>query len=495
MNKIETRAPPSAPAVARGAAWATVDIWTQQGLGLVTFIVIGNLVGPHAYGVMAIALTYQLLVSTLLRDNFAEALIQRVALEPNHIDTAFSVLLAFSVAAALVSVPVAYLLAATFGEPELVMVVSALAVTFPLMTIANLMRGLLRRALNFRALALRSLISFGVSSALAIVLALRGYGLMSLVVYQITIHVLDLLCLAVQSGIRPRPRFSRAHYKDLADFAYKTMGNNFAGTFANQIDRLIIGYFIGTLALGLYGMGRRIVEGIDQTVLGVINAIALPTLTPYQSQHEALAGALTKATHYSSLIAFPAYAGLALVAGPLIAIGLNPEWAQTGHYVTILCLAGFCFPPVLFLTTTQRAIGQAGLVLKLSLTSIAIRIAGSLAAIALGFGVMGVLIVIASVGYLLLPLRIYLVRRSIGLSARRFVFAMAAPAGATALMALAVFGVDRGLAGRVDPVLLVALAVIVGVAAYGAAIFALAGPSLLQMRNALLARSPKATAA
>ena len=484
----------SSRAVVKGAAWAAIDNWVQQGVGLISFVVIGSLVGPRLYGVMALGMTYHLVLASVLRDTFGEALIQRQTLERAHYDTVFWTLVGLGTALMLLSFALGAPVAGLFREPDLRPVIWALGLTFPLLGAGNFYRSLLRREFNFKALALRSIFAYGLSAVIAITLAVKGFGIWSLVIYQLLLHALDLLALAVQSRWRPQLRFSRRHYGELADFSYKTMGNYGLANIGTQIDRFLLGYFIGAGPLGLYSMARRIVEGIDQTAMGVINAIALPTFARVQHDHAELRRMLYGMTHFSMIIAGPVYAGLGLVAPKLIAVVLPDEWRPTAPLLSILCYSGVFFPAVIFLSSCQRAIGQAGLLLALALTSMTLRVVFCLVAAFAGYGVNGIVLAIAVSTLAMVPIRIYFARCAIGVTVPAYLASLASPLAATLIMLAIGYGLEDLLSPHWPDVFVLGAMVATGVVSYVGALCLISPGSISQIR-AVLKRKPAGPAA
>jgi len=468
----------SVRAVARGTAWAAVDSWAQQGIQLITFLVIGNIVGPGVYGTMAVGIAYYLIASGIVRDSFSEAVIQRLDAEPAHFDTALVTVIGIGVGLSLLSLGLAPLMAHGFGVPELRIVISILGLVFPVMAAANLLQSVLRRGLNFRALAIRSLIANNLAAILAMTLAYANAGIWSLLVYQITLPVLDLLCLIVQSPVRPRLRFSLAHFRDLVGFSGHTIVTNLLNTLGLQIDRLLIGYFIGTHALGLYGMARRIVESADKALLGVVNMVALPVFTRLQATPRTLAAAVTNATRYSTLIAYPAYAGLALVVPKLVDVALTPEWRPIAGIVQVLCAVGLVFPLALFLATGKRAVGRVDLNLRITTLMLVLRAGLCLGAVLLGYGMAGILIATCMVPFLAMPYRLRLSRDTMEIDRLAYLSTAIQPLAATLIMAACVFTIGRALAGTFAPAVQLTAMIVTGIASYVAALLLIARASL-----------------
>jgi O-antigen/teichoic acid export membrane protein len=80
---------------AKGALWASVESWSAQFVQLLIVLVLARLVGPEAYGLMAIALVVVQLSQLLIANaGWSEALIQHQRLEPALCGTVFWMLVA-----------------------------------------------------------------------------------------------------------------------------------------------------------------------------------------------------------------------------------------------------------------------------------------------------------------------------------------------------------------------------------------------------------------
>ena len=101
--RAETRTTTASAAPERGAAlpprrrrgllgnatWSAIDFWAQQATALLVFVLVGNMVGPAAVGLVTVAQLAVTLLMALLLDGFSDALVQRRDLDPEHFDTAF----------------------------------------------------------------------------------------------------------------------------------------------------------------------------------------------------------------------------------------------------------------------------------------------------------------------------------------------------------------------------------------------------------------------
>lgn len=458
----------------RGAIWAAVDSWSTQLLQLAAFIVIGNLVGPAVYGVMAAGMVYAFIVMSMLRDSFGEAIVQRRALVSADVDVAFWLLLGLGVAAAVVSIPAAPVLAAFFRMPDLVMVIWALGASFPAAAIANLLASLLRRRMAFRTLALKSLAVWTASAGIAIALALQGAGLWALIVYQTVPAFLELTILWAVLAYRPRFVFDRDAARAIVGYGAATAGGNLLNTLAYQADRIVVGALLGAEALGIFGLARRMVEVFHNAIIGVLNMVALPAFARLQAQPRRLRAAIARTTMYACLIAFPVTVGLALVAGPLVHALFRPVWHDAAPVLAILAAFGVVIPARVVVSAALRAVGRPDLALRLAAVAFVLRAGASLAAIAAGWGLSGVALLGSAAQAVMLPVRARTLMAAAGMTIWRYFGAMTIPAAATVVMAAVVFVVRVLLEPQTGPALLVAAMVMAGVAVYAGACATLA---------------------
>ena len=466
-------------AIVKGIAWAAIDNWTQQLAQLITFLVIGNIVGPEVFGTLAIAIIYVLFIQAFLVEGFSESIVQRAEIEREHVEAVFWFLAAMGMVAVAVSFVAAGLVATVFSKPVLVEVIRWLSITLLFAGASSVLQSKLRRDLNFRALAVRTVVANGTASAVGIVLAVMGYGIWSLVVYHLCWRILDFLMLSILTRWRPRLRFSRRHFGELFHYGAHITAVRVVYFFNHQIDRLLVGYILGTTALGHFGMARRVSDGAIYGLAGVVYTVTFPVLSRLQDDRERLAQAVRSGLHFASVIMFPAFSGLALVAPVLVGAVLREEWRPMGVVLQILALSGLIMSVSYILATTIYAKGRADLSFRISLLATFLKIVMCL--LVVQFGIKAVAVVNIIVPLSILPLQYYFFHKMVGVRLQEIAAELVPAAVSTAIMSACVMATHMVLTGRISDGAELAALVAVGVASYGAALFVTARPSLLQL--------------
>src|SRR4051794_14875545 len=208
-----------------GALWAFVETWGQQAIQLALFAILARLLGPEAYGVAAIAMMTLIAGDGLvLNAGWAEALVQRRELTRAHADAVFWIVMGAACALALLGSLLAGPVAVLFGEPRVAELIPWLSLSLPLQGLLVVPAALLRRDLRFAPHAVRATLAITCAGAVGVIMALSGYGVWSLVGYQLTQPMAEAVVLWRACPWRPGPRLSTAAARQMLGYTSGVMG-------------------------------------------------------------------------------------------------------------------------------------------------------------------------------------------------------------------------------------------------------------------------------
>ena len=132
----------------------------------------------------------------------------------------------------------------------------------------------LTRKLAFKQLAIRRAGGSIAGGIVAVILAIRGFGVWSLVALHVTKSLVSLILLWIAGRWRPRLRFSTIHFHQLFSFGLHVVGKQLL-EFANSRGiNLFIGLFLGTTALGYFVLANRIVQSLLGLITDSIQSVA-----------------------------------------------------------------------------------------------------------------------------------------------------------------------------------------------------------------------------
>ena len=311
-----------------GMAWVAWGSGAMAVLKVGVLVVLTRLLSPADFGVVTAALVVVDFSLNFSQLGLGPALVQRSALEPRHISTAFFASTALGLLVGAIVWLAAPLIGHFFRMEHLVPVVRVLALTFPIAGVAIVSDSLLSRQLRFRLIANRGLFAYTLGYGIVgIGLASQGWGVWALVSAQLTQTVARtaILLWAAPPQFRPRPDWRS--FQELMDYGVGQSIGRIGVILANQADNLVVGRWLGAVALGLYGRAYQLMS-LPTALLGdMLDRVLFPTMSQVQHDQRRLASAYLQGSGLIALMTLPTGVVAALLAPELVAVAFGPRWA------------------------------------------------------------------------------------------------------------------------------------------------------------------------
>ncbi len=448
----------------RGAMWSALEKWGGQFASTAIFLLLARMLGTKAFGLVALASVFLAFMQIFLDQGFAQAIIQRDELEPEHLDTAFWTSVLMGLLFVLLVFVGAESVANFYREPELAPIIRWMSLSFLFSGLSSVQAAILQRRMHFKVLAARSLVATVACGITGIGAALIGLGVWSLVVKEITFGFTGAVLLWSTSSWKPGFRFSPKHFKELFSFGINILGFNFLSFFNQRSDDLLIGYFLGTTALGYYSVAYRLLLIMIKVLTSVTTQVALPTFSRLQKDKERMRNAFYKVTQYTSLISFPAFLGIAVLAPELIQVLFGDEWLPSVPVMRVLALIGILQSVQYFTGTVLLAMNKPLWRLRLMLLLTCCNGVGFLIAVRWGITAVATSYVIC--GYLLSPLFLVLVQKVIEIDFKKYCLQYTTPLLSSLFMVAAILSAKQVLYGWVNSYIALFIYAVVGALGY-----------------------------
>ena len=225
---------------------------------------------------------------------------------------------------------------------------------------------------------------------------------------------------------------------DLFGFGISVLGEKILLFFTRRSDDFLIGYYLGPTMLGYYTIGYRLLLVLIRVVTGITYSVALPTFSRIQHEPERMRRAFYKATQYTSLLAFPAFIGLAALAPELVPALFGKQWTPSIPVMQILALIGILQSVLFFNGSVIKANGKPSWSLGIMFLTTICSVIGFL--IAVQWGIVAVAISFVISGYLVAPVSYAALHRLINVDIKTYFQQLLAPLSASFLMVLAILG-------------------------------------------------------
>ena len=411
--------------VIKGVIWSGLQNWGSQAISLLTFLVLARLLSPADFGLVALANTFLVFINIFVDSGFALALIQRHDIEEKHLNTAFWTQICLGFGFSLFGYFNSHLIAEIFQKPELTAILQWFSILFLINSLVTVQRVILKRKLAFKKIAIRAISGIFIGGIVGILLAISGFGVWSLVGQQLTFEIVGVIVFWSLSDWRPKLQFSWIHFKDLFDFGISIFASKIITFFNEHTDNLLIGYFLGEVALGYYAVAYRILQVLTQLLVNTGNQVAFPVLAKLQAEPKKLIRVFYKIIKYAGLIAFPLLLGVIALAEELTINIFGIKWTTSIPIMQVLACGAIVYLILVFNRSVFLAMGKPLWQFRLDMINASCNILACL--IAINHGILAVAFAYIISDLLIIPVSLWSLKKLMGISVKAYLKNLAIP--------------------------------------------------------------------
>jgi len=356
--------------IRRSLAFSFGQTYGGYVLGLAGTLVLARLLTPAEFGVFAIGTSVVMLLDAVRDFGVGTFLVQEKELTRERVRSAFTIAAGISGVCAVLLLALAQPIAAFYGSPGVAGILAVLAANIIVSVLGTPSLSLLRRDLQFDALAAINLLSAALQLGAVILLALLGFGYMSLA-WSTLIGTLARAAMAF--AWRPAAwafRPSLTAWREILAFGGYSTATAIINVFYEALPQLIIGRMLGVLPVGLYGRATMICALPDRLFVSALQPVVLPALTERVRANRDLKGPYLLAAGHMSALLWPGLLCLVLLADPVVRLLLGPQWGEVPPLVRIMALGSLSLFPAFMTYPMMVALGRIRDTLTMSLISL-----------------------------------------------------------------------------------------------------------------------------
>lgn len=326
--------------------WSFIDKFGQQLMNLGISIILMRILDPAQYGLIG-ALTVFIAFSGILIDSgFTRALLNRKNISPDEYSTVFYFNVGLSLLLYLILFATAPLLARMFHDPLIEPVSRMLFLSLLLNAAGLIQQTLLIRKADFRGMTKVNLSALLIAGAVAIVLAIKGYGVWALVMQTLIYAFFRSLFLWIYAKWIPLKVFSIRLLKTFAGLSNKLLLTSLISAVFNNIYPSIIAFFYPNAMkqVGFYSQANKYQEipfGILSNTYRQVSMLVLPEIN---EQTVRLKRVVSKMFKSLAFLSFPIGFLMILIAEPAFVFLFKDKWLPAVPYFRVLTLAGMVSP-------------------------------------------------------------------------------------------------------------------------------------------------------
>ncbi len=397
--------------IAKGVAWLVGAKLVVNLIAFISTLLMARLLTPEDFGLVALATTMLLIISSFTEISVGAALIHHKEPTDEHFHTSWTLNLSRSLIVGTLFGLSAPFAAKVYDDPRLIPIMLALSISSIIVGLQNPKIALLTRSLVFKQDFFLSVLPKISGFVISIAIAYIYKSYWALIFGSLASQIVSVL---VSYVIIPyRPRFLVIHARELFQFSIWIMLSKIVTTLNWKFDHLLVGSYLGSGALGQYSVGDNLAAMATREAIGPLETTLFPAFARIAQDTSRLKVAYRKVQSLLTAVALPVGVGTALLAQPLVLVGMGEKWLPVVSIIQVMS----CVFALLTLASPVDALamgkGQTKLLFHRDLILLCIRIpiivVGMLFA-----GLPGVIYGRALTAPITISLNMYLVRRLIG---------------------------------------------------------------------------------
>lgn len=348
-------------------------------VGLGGTLALTALLGPAGYGRFAAALALYLYALSVAPLGINAWLVRRVVTEgsddvrtePAVAQTARSVLLLSALAVGGVAALLVPVVERWMHAPAIAGLAFAMLAALPLQLITLVPLAALERALNYRVVAAAELQGLVLYYAVAVGLALRGWGPEAIVLG----WWLQTLWIAVRvhraAGMTLRLGWTATLVREALGYGLAYASSLWTYQLRDLVNPLIVGRWLGVEAVAVVALGVRLVDAAS-FVKAAVWRISLPALSRLQQDRHRLAIAVRDGMRLQLALVGPALLALATIGVPIALRLFGPEWIRLRDVMALIAAGTLCNAMFNLHSSALYALGRIAAVWRFHLLHVAL---------------------------------------------------------------------------------------------------------------------------
>lgn len=352
----------NAQKVMKGISSQTIVTIVLGIVEIVSFSIMSRLLTQDDFGYYAAITAITSVFASFSETGIGAALIQRKDINKKYIDNAFTLSLVFGLFISLLMFLSAGPISEAVIDKTLKVPLMLMSVTLLFNCLASVNFSLMQRELQFLKVGVINLLSLVVTTIVAIILALKGFGYYAILAKAILTSFLTLVISRIAIRVHFNLNIDKHTFKEIFGFSGWLMASVFFRNFAQQADKLLMGRLLSVSALGAYNRPKEFITQINTKFNGIFDTALFPVLSGIQDKKDILGNAYKKSLYYMNLFSMAMSLGFIFCSGLIIRIFLGEQWLDIQPVFMILSCAMIfnidgrlvdCFMRSLALTRSQ----------------------------------------------------------------------------------------------------------------------------------------------
>ena len=330
--------------VVSGVAWSFSEKLLSMVVQMAVSIIVARQLAPADFGVMAILTFFTSVALTIVDSGFSQTLIRKESPTDGEYRSVLGFNVAMSAILYVVLVTLAYPLARFYEQPVISDIAPVLFLVLPINSLCVVQTVMFTREFRFALLSKIVFASSLISGIIAVVMALAGCGIWSLVAQRLLMMGIKAVAFWSIRRWRSTERFSLSLLRSMAPFSLRLLATDLISAVYNNVAQLFIGKIYSAHSLGFYSQAQKLKDLPVTSTVQAVQGVTYPALAKIADTDDKFSAGYLRIINLLSFAVFPVMLGMVAIAPEMFMMLLGEKWMPTVPYFEILALSGLFYP-------------------------------------------------------------------------------------------------------------------------------------------------------
>ena len=311
---------------------------------MVVSIIVARQLMPEDFGIMAILTFFTSVALAIVDSGFSQTLIRK----QNPSDEEYKSVLGFNVAVSLILYAVLLVITPSianfYGHSVIAKIAPVLFLVLPINSLCVVQTVMFTKEFRFALLSKIVFFSSLVSGIVAVVMAVAGCGIWSLVAQRLLMMGIKAIAFWAIRRWRTDARFSIATIRAMMPFSLRLLATDLIASIYNNVAQLFIGKMHSTTTLGYYSQAQKLKELPVTSTVQAVQGVTYPALSELNDDNVKFGDGYERIARMLGFVVFPVMLGFVAIAEDIFMLLLGEKWMPTVPYFEVLALSGLFYP-------------------------------------------------------------------------------------------------------------------------------------------------------
>ena len=325
--------------VIKGISSQTIVTIALGVVEILSFSIMSRLLTKEDFGYYAAITAITAVFSSFSETGIGSAIIQKKEINKSFVNSAFTLNLFFGLILTLSLFVLAGPLSRIIVDDSMSKPLRIMSITLFCHCLTSINFSLMRRKLQFLRVGIINLISLVIATALAIVLAVKGYGYYAILAKSVVAAVIALIISHFGAKTRYSISFDFSVFKSIFSFSGWLMAGAVFRNLSGQVDRLMMGRLLSVSSLGIYNRPKEFITQIGTKLNSIFDTALFPVLSGIQDDLNSLQRSFKTSLYYLNIFASILTVGFIINHELLIRIFMGEQWLNVKLIFVILSVS------------------------------------------------------------------------------------------------------------------------------------------------------------